>query len=54
MCLLGRNATLRCFVQMQKCVNTVFLPVQKFVKWPFDKMSSSINFFVDLCVFIYF
>lgn len=32
----------------EKCVNTVFLPVQKVVKWPFDKMSNSINFFVEM------
>lgn len=32
----------------EKCVNTVFLPIQKVVKWPFVKMSNSINFFVDM------
>lgn len=32
----------------EKCVNTVFLPIQNFVKWPLDKMGNSVNFFVDM------
>lgn len=32
----------------EKCVNTVFLPIQRIVKWPFDKMSGAIDFFVEM------
>lgn len=33
---------------IEKCVYTVFFPIQKIVKWPFDKMSGSVNFFVNM------
>lgn len=32
----------------EKCVNTVFLPIQNFIKWPFDKMGNSVDFFVSM------
>jgi len=32
----------------EKVVNTVFLPIQSFVKWPYDKVKSSISFFVEM------
>lgn len=32
----------------EKCINTVFLPIQQVIKWPFNKMENSIDFFVDM------
>ncbi len=32
----------------EKCVNTVFLPIQQLVKLPINKIGNSINFFVDM------
>lgn len=32
----------------EKAVNTVFLPIQNIVKWPYEKIKGSINFFVDM------
>ena len=30
------------------CINAVFLPIQQAIKWPFEKMGNSIDFFVDM------
>ena len=32
----------------EKCINTVFLPIQQVIKWPFNKMENSIDFFVNM------
>ena len=32
----------------EKCINTVFLPIQQVIKWPFNKMENSIDFFGDM------
>lgn len=32
----------------EKCINAVFLPIQQVIKWPFNKMENSIDFFVDM------
>lgn len=32
----------------EKGINTVFLPIQQVIKWPFNKMENSIDFFVDM------
>lgn len=32
----------------ERCINAVFLPIQQVIKWPFEKMGNSIDFFVDM------
>lgn len=32
----------------EKCINTVFLPIQNVVKWPFDRICGAVSFFVEM------